>query len=106
MAARRCSLHGINFPTNVTCCPVCEETTDWLNSADPDADWQVAVELAAAVKPISENDRVERWRLETCLNLGYSVDVAESLAVSDADLHCLEDLIRDGCSLELAARIV
>jgi hypothetical protein len=54
----------------------------------------------------TEADRVEAWRLKVCLDLGFSVAVAESIAVSDADLHHLEDLIRAGCPLTLAARIV
>jgi hypothetical protein len=55
---------------------------------------------------LTEAERVEAWRLKVTLDLGYTVDVAESIATSDADLHLLARLIRDGCSLELAARIV
>ena len=107
MAARRCSLHGINFPSTVMRCPVCDEATDWMGSIEPDEEWQLAVELLAAQKPISEADRIERWRLERCLDLGYSVDMAESIAASDGDLYVLEyRLIRRGCSLKLAARII
>jgi hypothetical protein len=55
---------------------------------------------------IDESSRVEAWRLKVALDLGYQVDAAEEIATSDADLHQLEGLIRNGCSLELAARIV
>jgi hypothetical protein len=99
-------MHGIDFPTSVMRCPICDEATDWLNSANPDDDWERAVELAAAQRPSTEAEKVERWRLKTSLDLGYDVETAESLAVSDADLHVLARLIRNGCSLELAARIV
>lgn len=55
---------------------------------------------------LTEAERVRGWRLKVCLDLGYSIDVAESLTVSDADLHELEHLIRAGCPLDVAARIV
>jgi hypothetical protein len=106
MAARRCSLHGIDFPTSVMRCPVCDEATDWLNSVDPDPDWEHAVELCAGGRPSTEAEKIERWRLTVALDLGYGVETAESLAASDADLHELANLIRDGCPLPLAARIV
>ena len=57
-------------------------------------------------RPETEADKVERWRISVCLDLGYDTETALSIAVSDADIHVLAKLIADGCSLELAARIV
>lgn len=88
-------------------CPVCGEPCDWLNSAEPDEDWERAVEFARqAPGVVTADDRIGLWRLEYALSLGYSIENAESLAVSDADLHLLERLIGRGCTLDLAARIV
>lgn len=79
-----------------------------MSSSDPDEDWEHTVELAkAAPRVISVDDRIGRNRLLRCLDLGYDVETAESLAVSDADMYVLEyRLIRRGCPLPLAARIV
>lgn len=80
-----------------------------MSSSDPDEDWEHTVELAKAAPRVilSADDKIGMWRLETALNLGYDVETAESLAVSDADMYVLEyRLIRRGCPLSLAARIV
>lgn len=104
MAARRCC--GIDYPTSVFKCPICGEQTDWMTNADPDPDWERTIELRQW-RPSSEDDRVERWRIDWCLHLGYDFATAMSIAVSDADLHMLDErLIRRGCPLDLAARII
>lgn len=106
MAARRCPPCGINYPTSVFDCPVCDEKTSWASNVDPDADWQLAVDLATQTPSLSpEAEKIERWRLQECLRLGYDVETSLSLTVSDADWHLLADLVRAGCPLPLAARI-
>jgi hypothetical protein len=91
---------------NVHACPVCGQETDYMGSAAPDPDWEHEVELRTHHRPSVEQQKIERWRLQTALDFGYDVETANSLAVSDADLHDLDALIRKGCPLLLAARIV
>lgn len=49
MAARRCTLCGISYPTmpQFSTCPVHEEPTDYLSNVDPDPDWQASMERLA-----------------------------------------------------------
>ena len=63
-------------------------------------------ELVAGDERSDEPEKVEGWRLERFLALGYPVDVAESLVAAHADWHAIADLIAAGCPRELAARIV
>lgn len=106
MAAQRCSLCSINYPIALSRCRVCEEPTSYVGSSDPDPDWERIVAVRLEMPVSTEADRVEMWRLERTLALGYSVELAESIAVSDADLNLLDRLIGSGCPLELAARII
>ena len=58
------------------------------------------------VRP-SEQELVERWRAQELGRAGYPEDVAGELAMrSDVDLHAAIDLIRRGCTPELAAQIL
>ena len=58
--------------------------------------------------PLTEDERVERWRYDAFVALG--VDRADALwmcdVTSEIDCHELEALIRDGCPVETAIRIV
>jgi hypothetical protein len=55
----------------------------------------------------SENDRVTRWRTETLERAGYDADsAAEVAARAEIDLHRAIALIEQGCSPELALRIL
>jgi hypothetical protein len=61
------------------------------------ADLQVATEI----------ERIEAWRAEELQRAGYDAASAEKLAVRhDVDLHIAADLIRRGCSVELALDIL
>jgi hypothetical protein len=54
-----------------------------------------------------ETQRIERWRVEELERAGYSSDQALALgARHDVDLHLAADLIRKGCSPDLAVRIL
>lgn len=55
---------------------------------------------------VTERDRVEAWRLRELLRAGFPVELAEQVAVSEADLHQAIDLVGVGCSYELAAEIL
>lgn len=60
-----------------------------------------AIEPGGAVSP-----QVEAWRLHVLLQAGYPVNLAERLAKSDADLHQAVEMLSQGCSAHVAARIL
>ncbi|HEU5263442.1 MAG TPA: hypothetical protein VFU34_02315 [Gaiellaceae bacterium] len=54
-----------------------------------------------------EIDRVEQWRQEELERAGYDSKSAFLLAVSlEIDLHGAVDLLKNGCSAELAVEIL
>jgi hypothetical protein len=56
---------------------------------------------------VDENTLIEAWRAEELERAGYPAqDAAEIAARHDIDLHRAVDLLRLGCPLELALRIV
>ena len=58
------------------------------------------------VRP-TEQELVERWRAEELERAGYPVDVAAELAMrTDVDLHRAAELLKSGCSPELAVQIL
>ena len=64
---------------------------------------------AAELKPTPapEIDRVEQWRKQALERAGYDSKSAFVLAAShDIDLHRAIDLLRTGCSVELALEIL
>jgi hypothetical protein len=55
----------------------------------------------------SEIDRIERWRHEELERAGYDPESALVLSAShDVDLHAAVNLLRRGCSVELALQIL
>jgi hypothetical protein len=55
----------------------------------------------------TEIDVVEQWRHEALWRAGYDAEAAVVLAAShDVDLHLAVDLLRRGCSQELALQIL
>jgi hypothetical protein len=59
------------------------------------------------VKVETEIERIEAWRADELQRAGYHGDAAEKLAVRhDVDLHLAADLLRSGCSVELALEIL
>jgi hypothetical protein len=57
--------------------------------------------------PVTEDERVARWRLEQLVRAGYDEIEAVLLAeVGDVDLHVATDLLRNGCPVETALRIL
>jgi hypothetical protein len=64
---------------------------------------------AAELKPTParEIDRVEQWRQQELERVGYDSKSAFVLAAShEIDLHRAIDLLRTGCSVELALEIL
>lgn len=55
---------------------------------------------------VSEQERVEMWRLRVLLRAEFPLVLAERIAASEADVHRALDLVEDGCPFELAAEIV
>ncbi|HSP71214.1 MAG TPA: hypothetical protein VLN26_02535 [Gaiellaceae bacterium] len=51
-------------------------------------------------------EAVGAWRLLCLIDAGYPVEVAETLAVSRADLHQACDLVKHGCRPRLALEIL
>ena len=55
----------------------------------------------------TESERVERWRTDELLRVGFDVEQATLLAVEPGvDLHAALDLVDRGCPPELAVRIL
>ena len=58
-------------------------------------------------RPETEEERVVAWRAEALLRAGYKNGSALELAIrSDVDLHFATNLVRSGCPVETALRIL
>jgi hypothetical protein len=58
------------------------------------------------VRP-TEQELVEQWRAEELERAGYPAQAAAELAMrTDVDLHRAAELIKQGCSTELALQIL
>ena len=55
---------------------------------------------------IDERSKVESWRLHVLIEAGYPLQLAERLAVSEADLHTAVELVGRGCTHGTAAAIL
>lgn len=54
-----------------------------------------------------EHSKVERWRLHVLSEAGYPLGVAQRLAMSSiVDLHVACEILKGGCSPEVAADIL
>ena len=62
--------------------------------------------MAQTAETYDERMKVETWRLHVLMEAGYPVPLAERLAHSNADLHLAVELIRSGCTTELAGEIL
>jgi hypothetical protein len=55
----------------------------------------------------TEIERIEQWRAEELERAGYPIVAAGELAARhDVDLHLATDLLRQGCSVEIALQIL
>jgi hypothetical protein len=54
----------------------------------------------------SEIARVTGWRLHTLIEAGYPFELAERIAESDVDLHRAVELVTQGCTPEVAEKIL
>jgi hypothetical protein len=53
-----------------------------------------------------ERVKVQSWRLHVLIEAGYPIELAEQIAESEADLHDAVELVEQGCTPEIAARIL
>ena len=61
----------------------------------------------AGLQVDSEIERIEAWRAEELKRAGYDRRAANTVAMRhDVDLHLAVDLVRRGCSPELALSIL
>jgi len=55
----------------------------------------------------TETERVERWRMDELLRVGFDVESASLVAAElGVDLHAAVGMIEQGCPPELAVRIL
>jgi hypothetical protein len=55
----------------------------------------------------TEIERIERWRAGELIRAGYEPDAAAAMAARhDIDIHYAADLLRRGCPMEVAVRIL
>lgn len=55
----------------------------------------------------TEIEKIEQWRAEELERAGYPIREAGELAVRhDVDLHLAVDLLRQGCPVEVALKIL
>jgi hypothetical protein len=64
--------------------------------------------MSAVETPIeTESERVERWRMDELLRVGYDFQTAAVMAAdTEVDLHTAVDLVEQGCPPDVAARIL
>ena len=55
---------------------------------------------------LTEQSKVESWRLHVLIEAGYPLNTAERLAASEADLHLAVELVGNGCEHDTAAEIL
>lgn len=53
-----------------------------------------------------EHTKVEKWRLYVLTEAGYSLGLAQRIAMSAADLHVACEMLAQGCSPDKAAEIL
>jgi hypothetical protein len=64
------------------------------------------MQMTQTAETYDERVKVETWRLHVLMEAGYPVPLAERIAHTSADLHQAVELIRAGCTPELATEIL
>jgi hypothetical protein len=62
--------------------------------------------LMVIEQPRANAAEVEAWRLHVLLQAGYPLKVAERISRSNADLHQAVEMLEQGCTAHVAARIL
>ena len=55
---------------------------------------------------LTEDAKVEAWRLHVLIQAGFPLHMAETLADSEADLHTCVELVQRGCEPAIAVEIL
>jgi hypothetical protein len=66
----------------------------------------MAGRAAAPTEREDVQQQVVNWRLRVLSEAGYPREMAEDIARGNADLHRAVDLLKSGCTPELAHRIL
>lgn len=106
MSCRRCADCEISYPLTVHVCRVCNDTTAYISSIDPDPAWQETVELALSDRPSGDEVLLRAWRFRILTGLGFSGGNLEILVERPTDLHLATRLIGEDCPLDVAYRIL
>jgi hypothetical protein len=106
MPSRRCSSCEVKWPREdrFALCPVCGTTTGVLQVAEPSDDWEAR--YTAARKYASPEAKIAQMRLDRFIAAGLDIGRSLSWASEAVDLHLFERLCKQGCPMEVAARIV
>lgn len=104
MAARRCSICSINWPTNELKCRYCGGKTWFLNNDDPDSPIPPPP-VIPAVNVDLEREKVVKWRYETLVAEGCPEEIASAIAVNGSDVHNVMRTRELGASWDQIARI-
>lgn len=108
MAAARCSQCGISYPGSFRSCQFCDGDLAYLSDAKPDSDWRTQVDrLQTQVVSDEEHEGIVAWRREQLAGAGYCQEQADAIAGRfDVDLHTAVGLLRQGCAMKTALRIL
>jgi hypothetical protein len=81
---------------------------EYASDTDPQRRREAAMSAAELeMVYLTEIDRIEQWRHEELERAGYDPESALVLAAShDVDLHGAVNLLRRGCSVDLALQIL
>ncbi len=106
MASLRCRACEVRWPKEdrFHICPACGTVTAVLNVADPDDDWEPR--YTKAMKNASPEAKIAQMRLDRFLAAGLDIGRSITWASAAVDLHLFERLRKQGCAVEVAARIV
>ena len=63
-------------------------------------------ETKQAQSPDGEFAKVTGWRLHVLIEAGYPFETAEKIAESDVDLHRAVELVTQGCTPDVAEKIL
>lgn len=107
MAAHRCSICSLNFPTSVKRCHVCGTSLDYFQNAVPADEWEREVQLRTLEHAGREDVKVVGWRRDELIRAGYERRDAEIIAERlDVDLRVAVSLLVRGCPEPLAVEIL
>lgn len=111
MPANRCSMCGVSWPTSHKECPLCGESTNYFSDVEPTKDWEEQIEEKERKQgaTATRTNKVTDMRFERLRKAGLDIHRAMVLAErshAECDIHGFEDLIEQGCGIDLAYDII